>query len=93
MTNGFVAVTVEGEASTAATEIAAIDGVATAHHVMGEFDVIAELDLSDPDSLQQVVTGSIQTVEGVTETTTTVPPELAAHHTPETDRATADRDL
>ena len=91
MPDAFVNVVIEGDAATATDAIADIEGVAATHRVLGEFDAVAELDLADPGSLQRVVTGLIQRVEGVEETTTVVSTELAGHYTPETERATPDR--
>jgi DNA-binding Lrp family transcriptional regulator len=91
MPDAFVNIVIEREAAEATDAIADAEGVAAAHHVLGKFDAVAELDLEDPGSLQRVVTGLIQDVGGVEETTTVVSPELASHHTPETDRATPDR--
>lgn len=80
MTDAFVTVVVDEDPASAAAAIAEIDGVERAVELRGEYDVVAELDLPDPDALQRVVTGEIQTVDGVAETTTAVTPELAAHH-------------
>jgi DNA-binding Lrp family transcriptional regulator len=91
MPDAFVNIVIEREAASATDTIAGVEGVADAHHVLGEFDAVAELDLEDPGSLQRVVTGLIQGVEGVEETTTVVSPELATQNTPETDRAIPDR--
>lgn len=91
MPDAFVNIVIERKAAEATDAIAGAEGVAAAHHVLGEFDAVAELDLEDPGSLQRVVTGLIQDVEGVEETTTVVSSELASHHTPKTDRAIPDR--
>jgi len=89
MTDGFVTIVVEGDAEEATTAIADVEGVTAAHRVRGQADVVAELELAEPDDLQRVVTGEIQSVAGVETTTTLVTPELAAHQTPETERVTS----
>jgi anthranilate phosphoribosyltransferase len=93
MVDAFVNVTVgeDAEPEPVAAAVAAIEGVAAAHHVRGEYDVVAELDLEDPDSLQRVVTGEIRGHAAVRDTTTVVTPALAAHHTPDAERIALDR--
>jgi DNA-binding Lrp family transcriptional regulator len=91
MTDAFVNIVVEGDAGATAETIAEVVGVSAAHHVRGEFDVVAALELSEPGVLQQVVTGSIQSVDGVENTTTVVTPELAERHVPEAERVPPDR--
>jgi DNA-binding Lrp family transcriptional regulator len=91
MPDAFVNIVIDKEPAAATDAITDAEGVAAAHHVLGDFDAVAELDLEDSGSLQRVVTGLIQGVEGVEETTTVVSPELATQHKPETDRATSDR--
>jgi DNA-binding Lrp family transcriptional regulator len=90
MTDAFVNVDAEGDVPGVVDAIEEIEGVAAAHHVLGEYDVVVELALEDPKSLQRVVTGEIRAVEGVTDTTTVVTPDLADHQKPEAGRITPD---
>lgn len=73
MTDAYVHAIVDaGAVSQAASEIADIDAVADAHVVTGDFDVIARLELDDPDDLPHVVADEIHAVSGVVDTVTNV---------------------
>ena len=82
MPDAFVNVTVESERTVPVERLAEIDGVADVHEVRGTCQAVVELALDDPNDLQEVVTGSIQNVPGVTGTDTLVSPTLADHHRP-----------
>ena len=88
MTDAFVNVVVDGDATAVMEQITELTDVSEIHQVVGEFDLIIEVTLAEPDVLQRLVTGHIQTVEGVTDTTTLVTPQLADQHTPATERTT-----
>jgi anthranilate phosphoribosyltransferase len=73
MTDAFVHVHVDqGVAREAAEEIAALDSVAAAHLVTGDYDVVAQLDLDDTDAIPDVVAHEIHGVTGVLDTVTNV---------------------
>lgn len=73
MTDAYVHVTVDaGSVSDAARQIAEVDAVSDVHVVTGEFDVIAQVDLEDPDDLPHVVADDIHAAPGVADTVTNV---------------------
>lgn len=73
MTDAYVNVIVDaGAVSNAAAEIQALDAVTAVHVVTGEYDIIAQLDLDDPDDLPNVVADDIHSVTGVIDTVTNV---------------------
>ena len=73
MTDAYVHVIVDaGSASEAARQIDAIDAVAAAHLVTGEYDVVAQLDLASTDEVPTVVADEIHAVDGVADTVTSV---------------------
>lgn len=73
MTDAYVNILVDaGAVSAAANEIADIDAVSTVHVVTGEYDVIAQLELDDPDDLPAIVADEIHSVTGVVDTVTNV---------------------
>jgi anthranilate phosphoribosyltransferase len=73
MTDAYVNAIVDPRAvSKAADEIADLDAVDTVHVVTGDFDVIAQLVLDDPDDLPHVVADEIHSVTGVVDTVTNV---------------------
>ena len=73
MAHAFVHVTAESSsAEHAAREVAEIDAVREAYVVTGEYDVIALLDLDDPDALPSVVADEIQDCPPVVDTYTSV---------------------
>lgn len=73
MTDAYVNVDVDaGAASAAANEIADVDPVSAVHVVTGEYDIVAQLELNDPDDLPTVVADEIHSVTGVTDTVTHV---------------------
>jgi anthranilate phosphoribosyltransferase len=73
MTDAYVNVTVSaGAVSAAAGEIAELDAVSAVHVVTGEYDIVAQVDLDDPEDLPAVVADEIHTVTGVADTVTHV---------------------
>lgn len=73
MTDAYVHVLTDaGAVSAAADAIAAIDSVSAVHVVTGSFDIIAQVDLDDPDDLPAVVADEIHAVSGVSDTVTSV---------------------
>ncbi len=73
MTDAYVNILVDaGAVSQAANDIANVDAVNTVHVVTGEYDIVAQLDLADPDDLPTVVADEIHTVTGVVDTVTNV---------------------
>lgn len=73
MTDAFVNVLVDaGAVSAAAEDIAAIDAVSAVHVVTGDFDIVAQVDLDDPDDLPVVVADEIHAITGVYDTVTNV---------------------
>jgi DNA-binding Lrp family transcriptional regulator len=61
-------------------ELAAIDGVAEAYSVTGDWDFVAMLRLRDPDQLAGLVTGAISQLAGVVRTQTMVAFEVFSRH-------------
>lgn len=73
MTDAYVNILVDaGAVSEAASEIAAVPGVTAVHVVTGDHDIIAQVDLDDPEDLPAVVADEIHTVSGVIDTVTNV---------------------
>lgn len=73
MTDAYVNVIVDpGAVSQAANDIADLDAVDTVHVVTGEYDVIVQLELDDPNDLPSVVADEIHSVTGVVDTVTNV---------------------
>ncbi len=73
MTDAFVHVHVDpGVAREAAESIVALDHVAAAHLVTGDYDVVAQLELDDPEAIPDVVASEIHGVPGVLDTVTNV---------------------
>jgi anthranilate phosphoribosyltransferase len=73
MTDAYVNVLVDpGAVSQAATDIQELDEVDAVHLVTGEYDLVAQLELDDPDDLPRVVADEIHSVSGVIETVTNV---------------------
>ncbi len=59
-----------GRAGAVAEQLALIEGVNTAKHVNGPYDVISLIESEDMDTLGQVTLRRIQAVEGITRTVT-----------------------
>jgi anthranilate phosphoribosyltransferase len=73
MTDAYVNVLVDpGAVRRAAADVADLDEVSTVHVVTGDYDIVAQLELDDPDDLPMVVAEEIHDVSGVIETTTHV---------------------
>jgi anthranilate phosphoribosyltransferase len=73
MTDAYVNIVSDpGAISAAADAIADLDAVSTVHVVTGEHDIVAQLELDDPDDLPTVVAEEIHAVTGVIDTVTHV---------------------
>lgn len=73
MTDAYVNVLVDaGAVSAAAEEIEEIDEVDVVHLVTGEYDIVTQVSLEDPDDLPGVVAEKIHPISGVVETVTNV---------------------
>lgn len=73
MTDAYVNIMVEpGAVSHAVDEIAGLESVAAAHTVTGEYDIIAQLELSSKDDIPAAVADDIHAVSGVLDTFTNV---------------------
>ncbi|USZ67623.1 Lrp/AsnC ligand binding domain-containing protein [Halorussus salilacus] len=59
-----------GEADRLKNEILDIDGVADAHIVAGDVDIIAKVNVESPADVKAIAADSIQNVEGVEDTQT-----------------------
>ncbi|MDE9367846.1 Lrp/AsnC ligand binding domain-containing protein [Luteipulveratus sp. YIM 133132] len=59
-----------GKASSVATDVAAIEGVALSEDVTGPYDVIARIEAKTVDELGKLVIAKIQDVPGITRTLT-----------------------
>jgi DNA-binding Lrp family transcriptional regulator len=61
-----------GDADRLKREIAAIDGVVSAHIVAGDVDLIAKVEVDTPGSVKEAAATHIQSVDGVEDTQTYV---------------------
>jgi DNA-binding Lrp family transcriptional regulator len=59
-----------GKAAQVASEIAAIEGIIASEGVMGPYDVIARAQADNDDSMDKLVVGRIQLIDGITRTIT-----------------------
>jgi DNA-binding Lrp family transcriptional regulator len=60
--------------------LAALDGVAEAYSVTGEWDFVAILRVRDPEGVAQVVTHQLAKMEGIKRTSTMVAFEAFSQH-------------
>lgn len=73
MTDAYVDVYLDaGSVAEAASEIKSLEMVGDAHLVTGTYDIVAQLELDDRESLPDVVANQIHEVEGVVDTVTHV---------------------
>jgi DNA-binding Lrp family transcriptional regulator len=73
MTDAYVLITTEpSSVMHAATEVDEIDEVTTVHVVTGEYDLIAQLDLDEPEDLPTVVAEKIREAPPIRSTYTLV---------------------
>lgn len=73
MTDAYVNIVAEpGAVMGVAREVGELDEVASVHVVTGEYDLIAQLELDDPDDLPTVVADSIHGIQGIAATYTNV---------------------
>ncbi|CCQ33310.1 Transcription regulator protein [Halorhabdus tiamatea SARL4B] len=61
-----------GEADRLKNSIEAIDGVASAHVVAGDVDLIAKVDVPAPADVKEIAAGEIQEIDGIEDTQTYV---------------------
>ena len=81
MTHAIVLIQAERSVlGTLGGELAAIDGVAEAYSVTGDWDFVAVLRLREADQLAQVVAGGISQLGGVVRTQTMVAFEVFSRH-------------
>ena len=59
-----------GEAGRLRDDIAAIDGVVSAHIVAGDVDIIAKVDVDSPAEVKDIAADAIQALDGVENTHT-----------------------
>jgi DNA-binding Lrp family transcriptional regulator len=59
-----------GEAGRLRDEIAAIDGVVSAHIVAGDIDIITKVDVDSPADVKDIAADAIQALDGVEDTHT-----------------------
>ena len=59
-----------GEANRLKNEILDVDGIADAHIVAGDVDIIAKLDVESPAEVKDIAADGIQNIEGVEDTQT-----------------------
>lgn len=73
MVSAYVLIlTSRGKAKKAAEKLCKINGVRSAHPVTGSFDIIAQVEASDINTLATLVVGKIQSVDGVERTETAI---------------------
>ena len=81
MTHAVVLIKAEREAmSTLGGELAAVDGVAEAYSVTGEWDFVAILRVARPEQLAEVVTARLSRIQGIEDTYTMVAFEVFSQH-------------
>jgi DNA-binding Lrp family transcriptional regulator len=81
MTHAIVLIQAEGSVlGTLGSELAAVEGVAEAYSVTGDWDFVAMLRLREHDQLAQVVTGRLSQLAGVKRTQTMVAFEAYSKH-------------
>jgi DNA-binding Lrp family transcriptional regulator len=61
-----------GEADRLRGDIESIEGVASAHIVAGDVDIIARVDVDSPAEVQRIAADEIQSLDGVEDTRTYV---------------------
>jgi DNA-binding Lrp family transcriptional regulator len=59
-----------GDAGRLRDDIAAIEGVVSAHVVAGDIDLIAKVDVDSPATVKDIAADSIRTLDGVEDTHT-----------------------
>jgi DNA-binding Lrp family transcriptional regulator len=71
MVRAYILIQTEvGKAAEVAKQISRISGVTQAEDVTGPYDVIVRAEADNVDELGRLVTGSIQSLEGITRTLT-----------------------
>lgn len=59
-----------GEADRLLNDVSAVDGVADAHVVAGDVDLIAKIDVDAPTDVKRIVANNLQSIDGVEDTET-----------------------
>jgi DNA-binding Lrp family transcriptional regulator len=81
MTYAIVLIRAERSAlATLGSELADVDGIAQVYSITGDWDFVAIIRLRDADQLQQVMTGKVAALEGITKTHTMVAFEAYSRH-------------
>ncbi len=71
MVEAYILIQTEaGKASDVAREVATLTGVTMCEYVMGPYEVIARVEATNADELGKLVIAKIQSVAGITRTTT-----------------------
>ncbi|EMA29215.1 Lrp/AsnC family transcriptional regulator [Halobiforma nitratireducens] len=71
MVHAFIMVkTTAGKSEGLLADIGALENVAEAHIVAGDYDIIAEVDAPEVYDILETVSSNMQSLEGVTETKT-----------------------
>jgi len=71
MVEAYILIQTEaGRASEVARDVATLKGVTMCEYVMGPYEVIARVEAPNADELGRLVIARIQTVQGITRTTT-----------------------
>ncbi len=71
MVEAYILIQTEaGKASDVAKEVATMSGVTMCEYVMGPYEVIARVEATSADELGKLVIARIQSVPGITRTTT-----------------------
>lgn len=71
MVEAYILIQTEvGRASEVAKEVATLGGVTMCEYVMGPYEVIARVEATGADELGRLVIAKIQSVPGITRTTT-----------------------
>ena len=81
MTHAIVLIEAERDAMpTLGGELAAVDGVAEAYSVTGEWDFVVIIRVRDPEELAPLITGRLGQVPGIRRTHTMVAFEVFSRH-------------
>jgi DNA-binding Lrp family transcriptional regulator len=71
MVEAYILIQTEaGKASDVAREVAMLTGVTMCEYVMGPYEVIARVEAGNADELGKLVIAKVQSVPGITRTTT-----------------------
>ncbi|MBM3709695.1 MAG: Lrp/AsnC family transcriptional regulator [Actinobacteria bacterium] len=71
--NAYVLITTDaGKVMDVLTAIKAIEGVKSAHSIIGPYDIIAFIEFTDPAGLTSLIVDKIQKVSGISRTLTCI---------------------